>query len=59
MDEMVSMDIPITKKILGKEEALKLFKEYRMYEKEKLFRFRRVSKITLHSIQKLFFFNIF
>jgi uridine kinase len=50
MDEMVYNHIPITKKILSKEEALKLFKEYRMFEKEKLFRYRRVSKITLHSL---------
>lgn len=50
MDEIVEKDIFITKKILGKEAALKLFKEYKMFEKEKLFRFRRVSKITLHSL---------
>lgn len=50
MDYIVSLKTPITKKIIGQENALKLFHNYRMFEKEKLFRFRRVSKITLHSM---------
>jgi uridine kinase len=50
MDYIVSLDIPIKKKIIGKEDALKLFHDYRMFEKEKLFKYRRVSKITLHSM---------
>lgn len=50
MDYIVSLNTPITKKIIGKEDALKLFHDYRMFEKEKLFNFRRVSKITLHSM---------
>ena len=50
MDYIVSLNTPITKRIVGKEEALRLFHNYRMFEKEKLFKFRRVSKITLHSM---------
>lgn len=50
MFEIVKSDIQITKKTINKDEALNLFHEYKMYDKEKLFKYRRVSKISLYSL---------
>lgn len=50
MNDIVERDVPITKKVLNKEDAIELFKEYKMFEKEKLFKYRRVSNITLYSM---------
>ena len=50
MKDIVNKNIPITKKTINKEDAIELFKEYKMYEKEKLFKYRRVSNITLYSM---------
>lgn len=50
MKEIVDKNIPITKKIISKEKAIKLFNEYKMFEKAKLFHYRRVSNVTLYSL---------
>lgn len=50
MDEIVEKDVPITKKTISKEDAIKLFNDYNMKSKAKLFKFRRVSKVTLYSM---------
>ncbi len=50
MNEMVAEDIPIVKKSYPMEEALALFKERNMADKEKLFRFRRSSAVNIYCL---------
>lgn len=50
MNEMVAGDIPIVKKSYPMEEALALFKERNMADKEKLFRFRRSSAVNIYCL---------
>lgn len=51
MTELVEAKIPILKRSVGTDEAIALFHQYGMYDKEKLFRYRRVSKVNLYSIE--------
>ena len=41
---------PIGKRSVNTDEAVALFHKHRMYDKEKLFRFRRVSKVNIYNI---------
>lgn len=50
MLEMVEKDLPISKRSLETDAAIALFHEHGMFEKEKLFRFRRVSKANLYTL---------
>lgn len=50
MHEIVEQELPIVKRSVSTDEAIALFHKYRMYDKEKLFRYRRVSKVNLYSI---------
>lgn len=50
MVELVSQDLPIKKKTIGTDEAIALFKKYGMHDKERLFHYRRVSKVNIYSI---------
>ncbi len=50
MNELVASDIPIVKKSYPIEEALALFKERNMADKEKLFRFRRSSAVNIYCL---------
>jgi len=50
MERIVAADITFDKKVVNTEEAQKIFKEYRMFEKEKLFGYRRVSKTNIYSL---------
>lgn len=50
MQEIVSQELPIIKRSVSTDEAIALFHKYRMYDKEKLFRYRRVSKVNLYGI---------
>ena len=50
MDRIVAADLPFDKKVVNTEEAQKIFHEHRMYEKEKLFGYRRVSKTNIYSL---------
>lgn len=50
MQEIVEQELPIIKRSVSTDEAIALFHKYRMYDKEKLFRYRRVSKVNLYSI---------
>ncbi|MEE1315327.1 MAG: nucleoside kinase [Faecalimonas sp.] len=52
MREMVDAAVPIHKRAVGTNDALKLFREYGMHDKEKLFSFRRVSKVNLYSMNE-------
>ncbi|MGN0382735.1 MAG: nucleoside kinase [Eubacterium sp.] len=52
MHKLVDEDIPITKTTVDTHVAIEKFREYGMHDKEKLFKFRRVSKVNLYSINK-------
>lgn len=50
MHELVREQIPIVKRSVNTDEAIELFHRHKMYDKEKLFRYRRVSRVNLYSI---------
>lgn len=50
MAEIVEAKMPIIKRSVSTDEAISLFHRHRMYDKEKLFRYRRVSRVNLYSI---------
>ena len=52
MQKMVEDDLPIEKESVPTSDAVKLFHRYGMYDKEKLFRFRRVSRVNLYKIDR-------
>jgi len=51
MDEMVAADIPIKKQSFALDDALRMFRERGMKDKEKLFRYRRASKVNVYSLE--------
>ncbi|MCI5903269.1 MAG: nucleoside kinase [Blautia sp.] len=50
MHRIVDADLPIVKRSVSTEEAVEIFHKYGMYDKEKLFRYRRSSKVNIYSI---------
>lgn len=50
MRELVERKIPILKRSVGTSEAIEIFHEHGMYDKEKLFRFRRGSRVNIYSL---------
>lgn len=50
MLELVERKIPILKRSVGTSEAIEIFHRHGMYDKEKLFRFRRVSRVNIYSL---------
>lgn len=50
MRQLVDAGIPIEKQSLNTDDAIALFQKYGMKDKEKLFHYRRVSKVNLYSI---------
>lgn len=50
MQELADMCTPIGKRSVNTDDAVSLFYHHRMYDKEKLFRFRRVSKVNIYNI---------
>ena len=50
MRKVIADDIPFQKRSITTDEAIELFKNYRMYDKEKLFRYRRVSKANIYKL---------
>lgn len=50
MSRLVAADIPFEKRSIHTDEAIALFHRYKMYDKEKLFRFRRVSKTNIYRL---------
>lgn len=50
MQELVRRDIPFIKRSIGTDDAIDLFAKYRMYDKEKLFKYRRVSKANIYNL---------
>ena len=52
MREMVEMDMPIYKRSVNTDEAIALFGRHGMHDKERLFRYRRVSKVNIYSMNE-------
>lgn len=52
MEKIVDAEIPIMKRSVSTDQAIKLFHKHRMYDKEKLFRYRRVSEVNIYSIEE-------
>ncbi len=50
MKELVEENIPIMKRSINTDDAIKLFKKYGMNDKEKLFKYRRPSKVNIYSL---------
>ena len=52
MRELSAQKIPICKRSVHTEEAIELFHRHGMYDKERLFEYRRVSKVNIYSINE-------
>ena len=50
MQELVESDLPFEKRSISTDAARKLFYQYRMFDKHKLFKYRRVSKANIYSL---------
>ncbi len=50
MLELISLDLPIKKRSMNTEKAMELFKKYGMYDKVKLFKYRRVSRVNIYEL---------
>ena len=50
MQELVKKKVPIIKRSVKLNEAIRLFHQHGMYDKERLFRYRRVSRVNLYSL---------
>ena len=52
MLEMVAAKMPIEKRTVHTDEAIALFKQHGMHDKERLFEYRRVSKVNIYSMNE-------
>ena len=52
MAEIVKSNMPFEKKVITTDEAIQFFHNHRMYDKEKLFKFRRSSRVNIYSLNK-------
>lgn len=52
MLEMVQLKMPIDKRSVHTDEAIALFKKHGMHDKERLFEYRRVSKVNIYSMNE-------
>ena len=52
MRDMVEQDLPIQKTSIHTDDAIARFGQYGMYDKERLFRYRRVSKVNIYSMNE-------
>lgn len=50
MKEYVDARIPIMKRNISTDQAIELFHHYKMYDKERLFQFRRVSRVNIYDL---------
>lgn len=51
MNEIVAENAQINKRTIGTTSAVDLFNRHRMYDKEKLFTYRRASKVNIYSLK--------
>ncbi len=52
MREMVERKIPVMKRSISTSSAMELFHRHGMYDKEKLFKYRRVSRVNIYSLEE-------
>ena len=52
MLELVKEDIPFKKRSIHTDDAILLFQGHRMYDKERLFQYRRVSRVNIYSLNE-------
>lgn len=52
MRKMVEKKIPVMKRSISTSSAIELFHRYGMYDKEKLFKYRRVSRVNIYSLEE-------
>ena len=57
MRQMVEEDLPIQKRSIHTDEAIELFHKHGMYDKERLFEYRRVSKVNIYSLNEFEDYN--
>jgi len=50
MREYVAAKLPIMKRNINTDEAIELFRKHKMYDKARLFHYRRVSRVNIYSI---------
>lgn len=50
MEEIVQKDIPVKKRSVDTGEALRIFEKHKMYDKKKLFEYRRVSRVNIYTL---------
>lgn len=50
MIKLVEQDIRFQKRSIGTDDAIELFARYKMYDKEQLFKYRRVSKANIYNL---------
>ncbi len=50
MERIIKANLPFEKRTVSTEEAKKIFHKYRMYDKEKLFEYRRVTRTNVYSL---------
>ena len=52
MRQMVEEDLPIRKRSVHTDDAIQMFHKHGMYDKERLFEYRRVSKVNIYSLNE-------
>ena len=52
MQEMVNDNLPVNKRSIHTDDAVELFGQHGMHDKERLFKYRRVSKVNIYSINE-------
>lgn len=50
MEQLVQKNLPFEKRAVDTNEALRLFERHKMYDKKKLFEYRRVSKVNIYTL---------
>ena len=50
MEALRDRDIPFYKRVVSTDEAVELFHRHKMYDKERLFRYRRASRVNIYSL---------
>ena len=53
MKRLIERKIPIKKRSVNTDEAVEMFHNYGMYDKEQLFMYRRASRVNIYSIEEL------
>lgn len=57
MDELVALNLPIRKRSVSTDEAIDIFRNMKMYDKENLFRYRRASKVNIYNLDGMDDYN--